>query len=438
MEWPLVLLIIFGSLLFLMALGMPVAFCFVTINVVGMFLLLGGEAGLRQLALSFYDSLTTFVLLPLALFILMGEVIFQSGVGTLALDTLDKWLGRLPGRLALIAVAGGTIIATLTGEAVGSIAILGSTLVPEMEKRGYKKPMSLGPIIGSAGLAPMIPPSSLAVFVGAIAMISIGKILIGIIIPGLLMAALYASYILVRCKLQPSLAPAYTVSLPSLSDRLIALAKYILPLGFIIFLVIGVMLIGVATPSEAAATGALGCFILAAAYRNLNWRIVKTSVGSALVISTMIYLIILGAQAFGQILSYSGVTKGVVQWVINLHVAPILVFIALQVVVVFLGMFMPTGPIVMVCVPLFMPVIQALGFDPVWFAVVLLINLQLAQKTPPYGISLFVMKGVAPSDTTMGDIIRATVPFLFCDIIAMVLAIAFPTIVLWLPNATVR
>jgi len=342
------------------------------------------------------------------------------------------------GRLALIAVAGGTIIATLTGEAVGSIAILGSTLVPEMEKRGYKKPMSLGPIIGSAGLAPMIPPSSLAVFVGAIAMISIGKILIGIIIPGLLMAALYASYILVRCKLQPSLAPAYTVSLPSLSDRLIALAKYILPLGFIIFLVIGVMLIGVATPSEAAATGALGCFILAAAYRNLNWRIVKTSVGSALVISTMIYLIILGAQAFGQILSYSGVTKGVVQWVINLHVAPILVFIALQVVVVFLGMFMPTGPIVMVCVPLFMPVIQALGFDPVWFAVVLLINLQLAQKTPPYGISLFVMKGVAPSDTTMGDIIRATVPFLFCDIIAMVLAIAFPTIVLWLPNATVR
>lgn len=434
MEWPLALLLIFGGLLILMATGLPVAFCFITINVIGIFLLWGGEAGLRQLALSFYDSLTTFILLPIALFILMGEVIFHSGVGTLTLDALDKWLGRLPGRLGFMAVAGGTLLSTLTGEAVASVAILGSTLVPEMEKRGYKKPMSLGPILGSGGLAMMIPPSSLAVFIGAVAIISIGKILIAIIIPGLLMAALYGTYIILRCKFQPSIAPAYAVSLPSLTERLMALVKHILPLGIIIFLVVGVIFIGAATPSEAAATGALGCFILAAAHRKLNWQIVKNSISAALVTTTMIYLIILGAQAFGQILSYAGVTQGIVALATSLRVAPIIIFITLQVVILFLGMFMPTGPIILIAVPLFMPVIYALGFDPVWFAVVFLLGLEMAQTTPPYGISLFVMKGVAPPDTTMGDCYRAALPFLGCDVIAIALIIAFPAIALWLPN----
>ncbi|MFC2013787.1 TRAP transporter large permease subunit, partial [Chloroflexota bacterium] len=271
MDWPLALLVIFGGLLLIMATGMPVAFGFALINVLGIFFLWGGGAGLRQLTLSVYESLTSFILLPIPLFILMGDVVFHSGIGNVMLDAIDKWMGRIPGRLGILAIAGGTLLSTLTGASVASVAILGSTLVPEMERRGYKKPMSLGPILGSGGLAFMIPPSGLAVWIGAIGMISIGSILIAIILPGILMAFLYGSYIIIRCKLQPNLAPEYAVDLPSMSEKLRSLAKHVLPLGIIIFLVVGVIFIGVATPSEAAATGALGCFCLAAAYRKLNW-----------------------------------------------------------------------------------------------------------------------------------------------------------------------
>jgi tripartite ATP-independent transporter DctM subunit len=271
LEWQLTILIIFGSLFVLMASGMFIAFCFMLINVVGVYLLFGGVSGLDQLVLSIYSTLATFTLAPIPLFILMGEVMFYSGLGTNVIDTLDKWMGRLPGRLALISVGAGTILATLTGVSISSTALLGSLLLPEMEKRGYKKPMTMGPIMGSGGLAIMIPPSGLAVFLGAIAEISIGKLLIAIIVPGLLMATVYCAYIIIRCWLQPSIAPTYDVAPTPLSEKLIATVKHVLPIGVIIFLVIGVIILGVATPSEGAATGTLGVFILALVQRRLTW-----------------------------------------------------------------------------------------------------------------------------------------------------------------------
>ena len=275
----------------MMATGMPVAFCFLLINLVGILLFWGGAPGLELLILTLFTSVTRFTLLPLPLFVLMGEVIFHSGIAPNMLDALDRWLGRLPGRLGLVAVGGGTLFATLTGVSMASVAMLGSTLVPEMEKRGYKKPMSLGPILGSGGLAFMIPPSGLVVLLAALAEISIGKTLMAIIIPGLLMATLYASYIIIRCKLQPSIAPAYDVPPTSLSEKLIPTVRYVLPVGFVIFMVIGVIFLGVATPTEAAATGAIATFILAAGYKRLNWQMVKKSVAGGLKTTLMILMI---------------------------------------------------------------------------------------------------------------------------------------------------
>ncbi len=434
MEWWIALLLILGSLIVLMAAGVPTFLCFMLVNLVGVFLLWGGVTGLHQLILSLRDSITRFSLLPLPLFVLMGEVIFRSGIAPKMMDALDKWLGRLPGRLGLEAVAGGTVLSTLTGASMGTIAILGSTLVPEMEKRGYKKPMSLGPILGSSGLAIMIPPSGLAVLLGAIGEISIGGILIAIIIPGLLMAVLYATYITVRCWLQPSIAPAYDVPPIPLLEKLVATARYILPIGFIIFMVIGLIILGVATPTEAAATGALSCFMLAAAYGKLNWEVVKKSVIGALEITAMMLMIIMGAIAFSQILAFSGASRGLIEFATGLPLAPILIFIAMQIVVMMMGMFMDVGSIIMITIPLYMPVIYALGFDPVWFAAIMLLNIEMGTTSPPFGLSLFVMKGVAPPDTTMGDVYRAALPFLFCDLIAMALMIAFPIVVLWLPG----
>ena len=434
MEWPFILLIIFGTLLILMATGMPIAFCFMLINVVGVYMFFGGTAGLEQLILSIYSSLATFVLLPVPLFILMGEVTFQSGLGTNIIDIVDKWLGRLPGRISLLAVGSGSLLSALTGASIASTSLLGSVLVPEMEKRNYKKAMSLGPILGSGGLAIMIPPSSLAILLGAIGEISVGKVLVAIVVPGLVMAVLYAIYIIVRCWLQPSIAPAYETPPVPLSEKIIATVKYVLPIGFIFFLVVGVIFIGVATPSEAASTGTLGVFIVAFLYRRLNWEVVKKSIAGTLRISGMILLIIAGAKAFSQILSFTGASRGLVELATSLPVAPVFIVIIMQVIILFLGGFMEVVAIMMITLPVFVPTILVLGFNPVWFAVLVLLNIEMAMTTPPFGINLFVMKGVAPRDTTMGDIYRAALPFLGCDLIAMALTIAFPAIALWLPG----
>jgi len=434
LEWQLALLLIIGTLIVMMVLGLPVAFCFMLVNLLGVYIFWGGLIGLEQLILSIFESLTSFTLMPLPLFVLMGEVMFLSGIAPNMIDALDKWLGRLPGRLGLLAVGGGTIFATLSGASMASVAMLGSTLAPEMEKRGYKKPMSLGPILGSGGLAIMIPPSVLAVLLGAIGRISVGKILIAIIIPGLLMAALYTTYIVGRCRLQPSIAPAYDVTVPPLSERLLAILKYVLPLGLILFLVIGVMFVGVATPSEAAALGSIGVFFLAFVYRRLNWELVKKSFAGTVRITVMIFIIISAALAFAQILAFSGASRGLIELALGLPLPPILIIVVMMVVLLILGTFMDVVAMMLVTIPLYMPVIHALGFDPVWFAVIMLLNLEMADVSPPFGLGLFVMKGVAPADTTMGDIYRSVLPFLGCDLIAMILIIAFPTLALWLPG----
>ncbi len=434
MEWQLALLLILGGLIFMMLTGLPLAFCFILVNLVAAFFFWGGGVGVEQHIIRMVGSLTIFALLPVPLFILMGEVMFHSGIAPLLIDAIDRWLGRLPGRLGLLAVGAGTIFSTLTGTSLASIAMLGTVLVPEMEKRGYKKSMSLGPILGSGGLAMMIPPSALAVLLGAIGIISVHKILIAIIVPGLLMALFYSSYIILRCWLQPSIAPSYDVPHIPLSEKLIATVRYVLPLGFIIFMVIGVMILGVATPSEAAATGALATFILAAFYRRLDWDMVKKSVGGTFRITVMLFMIIAGATAFAQNLAYTGATRGFIDMAIGLPVSPIVVIIIMQLVLLVLGTFMDVVGIMMVTLPIYVPVVTALGFDLVWFAAIMLLNIEMAITTPPYGTGLFTMKGVAPAGTTMGDIYKAGLPFLGCDAIVMALMLVFPAIVLWLPG----
>ena len=416
-----------------MMLGMPVAFAFLLVSVVAAFFVWGGETGLRALINSLSVSVTVFTLLPLPLFVLMGEVLFHSQAAPLMIDTLDKWLGRLPGRLSLEAVVGGTLISTLTGASISSVAMLGSVLIPEMEKRGYKKPMTLGPIVGSGGLATMIPPSGLGVLLAAVGLLSIGRMLIAIIIPGLLMAFFYAGYVVIRCRLQPSIAPVYEIPHTPLSEKLIDTLRYILPVGFVVFLVTGFIFLGIATPTEAAACGSVGAFILAVYYRRLNWEVVKKAVLASIGITGMMFIILAGATSFSELLAFSGASRGLSQFFISLPVAPVLIIVAMEFVILILGMFMNTGPVIMITVPLFMPVVKALGFNPLWFGVITLLNVEMALTTPPFGMNLFVMKGVAPPGTTLGDIIRAGLPFLGCDLITMVLLFAFPQLTLWLP-----
>ncbi|MFC1995344.1 TRAP transporter large permease subunit, partial [Chloroflexota bacterium] len=330
-----------------------------------------------------------------------------------------------------------TIFATLTGHSMSSVALMGSVMTPEMEKRGYKKEMSLGPILGSGGLAMMIPPSGLGVLLGALAQISIGKILIGIIIPGILMAILYTAYIIFRCKLQPSIAPVYMAPQISLVDKIMSTIRHILPVGIILFLVVGVIFIGVATPTEAAATGAIGVFALAAAWGKLNRSVLKKSITGTISITVMIFMILVAAKAFSQILIFSGATEGLINVILGFSVSPIFILIGMQLIIFALGAFMENLSIMMLTLPLFIPIVRALGFNEIWFAVIYMLNMEMASTTPPFGLTLFAMKGVAPPDTTMGDLYKAGLPFLGCDLIALVLIIAFPVIALWLPGISV-
>ena len=437
MEWWLTLAIVFGSFVVLLLLGVPVAFAFMLVNIVSMIFLWGGVGVISQLILSIYNSISTFALLPVPLFVLMGEVMFHTGVASQMIDALDKWLGRLPGRLSLLSVGAGTLFATLSGSSIASCAMLGSVLVPEMERRGYKKPMSIGPILGSSGLAIMIPPSALGILLAAIARISAGRLLIGIIMPGLLMAILRGAYIITRAYIQPYSAPSYEVEHVPVTEKVRAFAAYVLPLGTIIFLVIGVIYLGVATPSEAAALGALGCFILTAAYRKMNWENVNKSVSGTIRVTVMMFMIFMGSSAFAQILAYTGATRGLLEVVMGLDMPPILVLIGMQVTLLIMGMFMEPLSIMMVSIPIYWPIITALGFNPIWFGAIMLLNMEMATTSPPFGLNLYVMKGVAPPDTTIGDIYRAALPFLGCDLAAMALMIAFPVVVLWLPGLMV-
>lgn len=434
MEWWLIVLVIIFGLLILFAIGVPVAFSFLFVNMMAAYFLWGGQRGLDQLILSIYGSVISFTMLPIPLFVLMGEVMFRSGVAPRMVETLDKWLGRIPGRLSLIAILSGTLFATLSGSSMASTAMLGSVLVPEMKKRGYRKPMTLGPILGSGGLAIMIPPSALGVILASLARFSVGEFLVAITIPGIIMAALYIAYVMIRCLVQPHIAPPYEVARIPLSKKISASVKYILPLGSIVFLVIGLIFLGVATPTECAALGAVGCFILAFIYRGLKWEVVKVTFLSTIGTTGMIFAILSASVAFSQIMAYTGATGKIVDYILTLSLHPMTLVITMQVLMLFMGTFLESMPIMMITIPIFMPIIEALKIDPIWFGVVMLLNMEMALTSPPFGLGLFVMKAVAPPGTTMRDIYLAALPFLGCDLVAMVLIMVFPSLVLWLPS----
>ena len=432
MDWVTAAILIFGLLSVLFLIGVPVAFSFLFVNMLFAFIF-WGDNGFSQLILSIHRSISLFSLIPLPLFILMGQVIFLYEISRNMMDTMDKWVGRLPGRLSLMAVGGGVLFATLSGSSMASTAMLGQTLLPEMERKGYKAQMTLGPIMGSGCLAGMMPLSALAIILACLAQISVGDFLLTIVGPGLLMAVIYAIYIIVRAILQPELAPAYHIEKVPLGQKVFLAVKYIAPLSLIIISVIGIIMSGVATPTEAAAVGSLVCFILAFMYKGIRPDIFKKALLSCLKITVMMLMILSGATGFSEILAYTGATTNIVEIVTHLKLSPMGILIAMQIILILLGTFLESLAIMMITIPIYLPIIKTLGFDPYWFCAIFLINMELATISPPYGLVLFTMKGVAPN-YTMKDIFKASIPFNVLDVLALALVMIFPGIALWLPH----
>lgn len=434
MEWWAFLLVFFTSLAGLLLIGLPVAIAFIVVNLVGVFFLWGGTSGFNQIVLSIDSSIATFMLVPIPMFILMGSMMFHTGIAERLINVLDQWLGFVAGRLAVLAVGAGTLLAMLTGVAMGSVAMLGSTLTPEMERRGYSKTMSIGPILGSGALAILMPSSTLAIVLASVGGFSIAKVLVGVIIPGLLLAAMYVAYIVIRSTLQPEVAPPYEVPKISLRRKLKDTLFYLVPPVSIIALVVSMIFAGVATPTEAACVGTFLTFVLAFFYKKLNWATLKKGVGSATHISVMILIILTGSAGFGQLLSFSGATTAITSWAVELPVHPYILMAMMMLVVMVIGIFLEQTSIVLITIPIFMPIVHHMGWDPIWFGIIMMVNLELDTIMPPAGLSLFVMKGIAPPGTTMGQIYRAAIPFVLMNILLMLLMIAFPQISLWLPS----
>jgi tripartite ATP-independent transporter DctM subunit len=428
MEWWLVLILLFGGMVCLLLTNLPIAFAFLAVNLVAAYFFLGGLAGLVGVVTGTFTSITTFTLLPVPFFILMGELIFHSGLGLNAVNVLDKWLGNLRGRLSLLAIIMGVIIGALSGSTIATCALLGTILLPQMLEKGYSKNMSLGPLMGVGTVDALIPPNALTVVLASLANIDVGQLLIAGIVPGLIMSGLYFLYVLIWVRIFPNEAPVYAVPPVPWKERVTATVKYLLPLSFIIFMVIGFIFLGVATPTEAAATGTLGSFILALLYRRLTWEVLKKSVMGTVKVTVMIFMIIIVSSTYGEILAFTGAAAGMTSFISSLTIPPIVILIGMLLVVLILGCFMETVAIMMITIPIYMPVINALGFNPVWFGVMMLITLETGLITPPFGVTLFVMKGVAPPDVTMSDIWKAVTPYVIIDLLCIALVMAFPII----------
>lgn len=434
MEWYEALAILLGSIVFLMAIGMPVALAFLAANIIGAWVFMGGERGVSALLNNGWGALTTFALVPIPLFLLMGEVFFQTGLGGRMFNAIDRLLGKLPGRLSYVTVLGGTGFSTLSGSSMGSTALLGSLMVPEMQARGYKSHMSIGPILGTGGLAIIIPPSALAVLLATLAQIDVGQLLIAGIIPGLILAGFYILTIWIQTKRDPEAAPAYDVEPMTTGEKLKLLLSDVVPQVGLMVVIVVLMINGFMTPSEAAGFGALGVFILAAIYRCLSWQAIKDSVWGALRVTLMAYLIVFGSATFSQLLAFSGASRGLISWATGFDLEPILMLLVMFGILLLLGMFMEQISIMLLTVPIFFPLATSIGFDPIWFGLVMLLSLEISFTTPPFGLLLFVMKGVAPPGTTMREIYGAAIPFIGCSLLVVALLVLFPSLATWLPS----
>ncbi|MDH3791388.1 MAG: TRAP transporter large permease, partial [Rhodospirillales bacterium] len=346
---------------------------------------------------------------------------------------VDRLIARVPGRLSIVSVLGGTVFSSLSGSTIANTAVLGSALLPEMLRRGYHPTLAMGPIMATGSIAMLIPPSALAVLLGSLAGISISKLLIAGIVPGLLMSAAFLGYIVLRCRLDPSVAPPYEVSKLSAAERWLPFLKHVVPLFGIFLVVVGSIVAGWATPTESAALGSVASAVAAACYGKLDRRSLVRALRETAKISVMILFIIAASVTFSQILAFSGASNGLLAVIGGMGLSTFALLLAMLAVLLFLGAFMDQVSMIMITLPFFIPLATSLGLDPLWFGVLMLVVMEISFTTPPFGLLIYVMKGVAPASVTLRTVYLAALPFIFLELAVLGLILAWPGLVTWLP-----
>ena len=436
-DWQIAAWLMLGGSTVLLFIGMPVAFTFLVVNIIGAQLYMGGEPGLVQLIRSSVSSVTAFALTPIPLFVLMGEILFHSGLAFKVIEGVERLIHHVPGRLAVVAVVAGTVFSAISGSTIATTAMLGSLMLPVMLQRGYHPTMATGPIMAIGAVDMLIPPSALTVLLGSLSGISISKLLIGGVLPGILLSVAFVLWIVLRVRMRPDLAPVDDND-PSQSfqgwARWQPMVAYVIPTLSIFGVVVGALAAGWATPTECAAIGAFATMLLALLYRSLSWDMVLKSLRGTAGISGMILFIILGATTFAQILSFSGASNGLVQLITGQGLSTSMIVAGMMLILILLGVFVDQVSMMMITLPIFMPIVNTLGIDPVWFGVLFLVCMQLGLLLPPHGLLLMTMRGVAPPSVRMSHILQAVVPYVSMSLVLLAAIFFVPGIATWLPN----
>lgn len=383
---------------------------------------------------AFYYTPWNGVLVTVPLFLFMGSLIRFSGIAEAAYDAVYKLIGHIHGGLAMGTVVVCTIFAAITGITPPATITMGQIAYPSMMKYKYKKAIAIGCIGSGGALGALIPPSVPFIFYGLLAKVSIGGLFLGGVLPGLMLASFYITYIGIRCKLQPHIGPAIPADEKfSTGEKLRALLN-IWPFLLLIFMVLGAIWGGIATPSEAAAFGATGALLINIIYRKLTWQVLKDSLETTIKLTGMGLWILIGANIYLNIFNSLGCQELVTTMVLGMPGGQNGILLMMMFIVLLLGMVMDDWAIIMLCTPLYVPILNELGVDKLWFGVLFIVNIQIAYLTPPFGFVLFWIKSVMPPDVSMGDIYRSVGPFIILQLIGLTLVFLFPQIGTWLPS----
>lgn len=436
MSLELIAVIMFASLVFLLATGLPLAFVLGGLAVILSYFLWGGTGSMMLVATQTWGVMTSYFLVAIPLYVFMANILQRSGIIEDLFHVMQIWFGPLRGGLAIGTIVICTLMAAMTGIVGAAVATMGILALPAMFSRGYDRRIALGSICAGGTLGILIPPSVITIVYAVTAGVSIGKMFMGGILPGLLLSGLFSGYIGIRSWLQPEIGPA----LPpeerlryTLWQKILALKSVILPI-LLIFGVLGSIYAGIATPTEAAGIGSFGAILCALIYRRLTWTHFQSSIYETARITAMILWITIGARCFISVFAAIGGDDLIRDFIYAVSGNRWVILIFIQFILIILGLFLDEIGIILLCVPIFLPIIESLGFDPVWFGILFLINAQMDYITPPFGYTLFYLKGVTPEGVHMGDIYRSVIPFVLLQAFGLALCMIFPQIILWLPN----
>ena len=430
MEWWQLLLLILVCLLALIFVGVPIAFSLGALSLTLVLILLGPNQ-LIIFSTTAFGQIDNFALAAIPLFIFMAEIILHSGVSGDAFDMLSKWTARVPGGLAVASQLTCTLFASVSGASTATAAAVGRIAVPEMLARDYDKQLTCGSIAAGGALGALIPPSIYMIIYGTLVEESIGQLFMGGVVPGLMLSGMFIAYIMVRCHFKPELAPRLEGI--TWGQRWRSLHKVWAILFLALAMIVSIYL-GIATPAEIAGVGCFFAMVIGFAYRRLTWSAVRGAFLSTCRITCFIGWVLVAASLFGYVLSYLQLPQQLAQWLVDQAASPYLVILGINIILIFLGCIMDPAGILLVTIPIFVPIIKAVGFDPVWFGVMFVVNTELAQITPPLGLNLYIIRGVAPAGVSLNDILVGAAPFMILDAIGLALVIIFPQIILWLPS----